>query len=208
MKEKKTILFIEDEKEMAEVIVEGFKRSSIYDFKIEIAMNLKECVKKRLDKREFDISLIDLRLTEESRLFGLDLISICSFNYPGSLIIVYSAYPQIPNIVRSIRLGATAFISKAECAPHELIGKIEKLLDEKKHNIERKERFAKLIENNYKEWLEDYAGQVIVVVGDEVVASGKSRLEAMVRYDELFKNHSDWPVEPDVIEIEKTKGNK
>lgn len=202
-KKIKKILLIEDNDEVVDALIEGLKMSSLYNFKVTVIKNAQECVEKRIDKKKFDMAIIDLKLPGGTRLLGLRIVSILSFNYPGALLVVYSAFPQIENIITAIRGGAIDFISKAEYAPHQLVEKIERIFVNQNKNQQKKNKLDKLLKKNNKQWKEDYAGQVIVIVDDKVVASGKSRLEAMVRYNENTGKHPDWPGEPDVIEIER-----
>ena len=51
------------------------------------------------------------------------------------------------------------------------------------------------------EWREKYGGQVVAVVGEKVVASGKCRLEALLEYLAAWKRDPSLPEEPTYLGI-------
>jgi len=202
-KEKKTILIVEDEASVAEAIREGLARSSAYDFEVKVARTPRELLGNEFHEKRFDIYLVDLKLSSGSSFTGLRIVLNRSLQSPGSLTIVYSAYPQVVNVVKAIQFGAADFVSKIECPPHELVARIEKLLDDLQCSLQRREELDALIEQRSEEWKKEHTGKVIAVVDKKVRASGATRLEALINYEELLEQHPDWPEEPDFLEILK-----
>ena len=207
MKETKTVLIVEDEEAMAGAIAEGLARSSAYDFQVEIATSPRDYLKKRLDSRTFDVHIIDLELVEgRVRLCGLMVIAIRSREHVGALILAYSQYDQTPNVVKAMELGATDFIPKRDCPPHKLVTRVEQHLDEGRRRLERVLVVEQLVADHQEEWSKQYPGEFIVLVEGEVVTSGATQLEALVKYDELMVSHPDWPEQPDLVPISGKEG--
>jgi DNA-binding NtrC family response regulator len=202
MKDKKRVLVVEDERTMAETIAEGLRRSPVYDFEVAVAESPRDCLAKGFEAGQFDVYVVDLQLTQGERsFFGQKIVAVRAFETPGALTVVYSAYPSVENVVRAIQSGAADFIAKAECPPHQLPARIERLLDEQRRSVERQQKVDALVRQHGREWRQKYAGQVLMLVDGGVAAAGRSRLEAYVRYEEGRAAHSDWPEEPELLEV-------
>jgi DNA-binding NtrC family response regulator len=213
MNEIISVLIVEDEKVIADAIKEGFDRSTKYQFDTEIALirvDLKELI--GYAKKNYDIYIVDLRL-KPTEITGKDYSGFKviqrinpfliqkRFDLQG-MIIVYSAYSGIENVVKAMKLGASDFIDKSKC-PHHLVEQIEKILDERKQKIEINKKINEILENQGKLWHKKYADESIIIVDDKVVAHGKTHLETLIQYDNLRKEHPDWPEEPIILYIAK-----
>lgn len=219
MNDKTSVLIVEDEKDVAEAIKKGFDRSIKYQFDTEIALisgELRELDLKELinyAKKNYDIYIVDLRLkpteVKGKDFSGFKIINRINpfiiqkrFDLQG-MIIIYSAYSTVENAVKAMKLGATDFISKSDCHPHQLVERIEQILDERKQKIELSKKLNELLENQGKLWHKIYADESIIIVDDKVVAHGKTHLETLIHYDELRTKHPDWPEEPIILYIAK-----
>jgi len=201
---QKTILIIEDESIVYEAIVRGLESSAKYEFEVNLAINPRDYLSQELYKRRFDASIIDLNLAAAvAYLQGFRIILATLNEHSGSVAIVYSGHPSPKNIVTSIRLGASEFLSKADVAPHELVKHIEDLFDGQQRAADRHRSLEELARVHAAEWQEKYAGQHVVVVEDKVVTASAIRLEAMLDYDDLRMDHPEWPEMPDFVEVVK-----
>jgi DNA-binding NtrC family response regulator len=206
MKTSKSILIVEDDVTVLGAIRRGLESSVRYDFEVKQAINPRDYISQELHKRRFDAGIIDLKLGGPLiELQGFRIILGALSEHPGSLAIVYSGQPSTKNIVRSMRLGAAEFISKAELAAHQLVSHVEDLFDGQQRSMDRHKALEELAKVQTVEWQRKYAGQHIVLVGDQIVASSPVRLEAMLNYDDLRTAHPEWPEEPDIIEVMEEK---
>jgi len=202
-KEIKRILLIEDDDVMADTIKQAFQRSPTFSFQITHLAHLKKVDARSIRDSSFDVCLIDLQLGEgggENWGF-LATLAQAQRSYI-SRAIVYSAHATPANIVKAMRLGAHDFISKADCLPDELPGRIEEIFKEEEQAA-RTAREQQEVFSRHREWARQYAGKVIAVVGDEVVASGDALLEALIDYAEKRQQgaNSSWPEAPQLTEI-------
>ncbi len=188
MKQKKTALIIEDEPKMAKAITKGFSSPSEYDFQVKTASSLSDYVEKGLHEKPFDVTIVDLKLpTGGDRLSGLHVLWLLNSRkatFGDAITVVYSALPQVRNVVRAIQLGASDFVAKAECPPHKLLDKITALLREREEALVRARELDYVLAKNWQEWQAKYAGQVVALVCQDIVASGNSRVEAFLAYEQ------------------------
>jgi DNA-binding NtrC family response regulator len=207
-REKRSILIVEDEDPVANAITEGFRRSINYEFSVKRARNAEDYVRQQLHRERFDVYLIDLRLATDGLdpsggldLSGLKVLRAESYQQPGSLLIVYSAYAEAHQVVAAIHSGATDFVWKSTTPPHAVVTKIEGIFDGRRDAVRRRKELDLLIARKSAAWSKTYAGQTIVLVGNKVVAVGKTRLEAMMAYDERRQAHQNWPAEPEMLDL-------
>ncbi len=200
------LLILEDEDLVRNAIIRAFqlinKSQHDYRFAVKSADSPRSCVDQGLDREEFDVYLVDLAMTRWERpFFGHLFVQIRAFEVPGSVLIVYSQYPQVENVIRAIRHGATDFVVKADCPPDALPERVIRLLDELHTREENDLKLDRLVEKNAEEWHSQYAGKVLLLVNDKVVEAYETRIAAVVHYEELRQDHEDWPEEPQLIEI-------
>jgi DNA-binding NtrC family response regulator len=200
---RKSILLIEDEQPMALAIQRGMGESQKYDFRIDLVHNERDYIKRKLHKRRYDLYLVDLRLgmTLMNGMIGSLIISGETYRHVGSTIVVYSAYDSLDHIVAAMRRGATTFISKNQCRPDELRGRIEKLFEDEEERIQNRKELSVFLGKRGNMLAKKYTGKSVVIIERKVVASGMSRLETLLNYAEKRQTHQRWPEEPSVVEI-------
>ncbi len=198
-----SLLLIEDEDPVANAILTGLEHNRQFRFVASRARDLRDCLGQGVADKDFDVCVFDLQLSsgKVEALSGLLAIGIRSFTGPGSLIVVYSAHDRPHLIVKAMKAGASDFISKADCAPHEFCARIEGLLMERLSGREKAEALDRVMQSHASEWREKYGGQVVAVVGERVVASGKCRLEALLEYLAARKTDPSLPEEPSYLGI-------
>ncbi len=102
---KKRILFVDDDREMRQLIVDFFHSEG---YKVTEAANGKDALE-QLSDEEFDVVITDLRMQEMDGLSLLRQIRIGSPNLP---VILITAFGSIETAVEAIKEGATNFIPK------------------------------------------------------------------------------------------------
>jgi DNA-binding NtrC family response regulator len=200
-KRKIRVLVLEDNEDESETICRGFSKCKDYAFELFPARSLEECLKKKYGQAVFDVCIIDLRLSGSCREIkepvGLDFIAVRSFNATNCVTIVYSAHAQqTTSVVRAISLGAVDFISKAECPPDKLAPKVCAILQARERDAEEQMRLAGLVAKNAKTWHAKYRGRTLAIAHGRVVATGKCRLDAMMKYQKQREKDASLPVEP------------
>lgn len=80
-------------------------------------------------KRDYDFVLLDIRFPHRN---GLDVLKQLKCMKPNLPVLILSMYPEEQYAVRSIRAGASGYITK-ESAPEELIEAIKKVAKGKKY---------------------------------------------------------------------------
>ncbi len=201
-RQTKRVLLIEDEQPMAVAIMQGLKRSARIDFQVTHLAHLNRETARSLRGQTFDLAVIDLQLQEGGTSYwGLLPVYTYHQTSPRLLIVVYSAHATVPNVVKAMRLGATDFISKADCAPQELPARLERLFDDERQLAEALAEQDRAFSQHGEQWQKEHAGQAVAVVGDRVVAKGSWHLEALVDYAEKRAEHPEWPEVPNLIEV-------
>ncbi len=122
-KTKKKILLIEDEKEMAEMYRDVFKRAG---FEIKLALTAEEGWE-LLEKEQFDLILLDLLLPKES---GLSFLKRLRENEKTEKlpVVVLSNYDAADTRDKAFELGIEAYLMKANFVPKTLVKEIKKHL--------------------------------------------------------------------------------
>lgn len=202
MIEEKTVLIVEDEDPVFKAICGGLERSTKYKFSVERASSPEEYVANLDYAKGYSLVIADLHLSKGPFPFwGLRVVLDRAQEHPGTPVIVYSAYPDVENVVKAIQFGAHDFISKQDSPPHELAVIVERFFELQNLGYERRQQLDELSEKNAEEWKNKYGGQFIVLMNSKVKAHGKSRLQALLAYGKLLEKHPDWPEYPDIIQI-------
>lgn len=133
------------------------------------AGNGKEVVNK-ISKNDYDLVLLDISLPGRS---GIDVLKQIKCIKPELPVLILSMYPEEQYAVRSLRAGASGYLTK-ESAPAELIDAIRKVAQGRKYiTLSLAERLALEIRENYDgplhESLSDREYQVMCMI-----ASGKT----------------------------------
>lgn len=118
----KTILMIDDDKDMCQLLVNFLKRKS---YEADQAFSGKEGLEK-LAKQHYDVVLLDYRLGDTD---GLQMMPKIKQKRPRAIIIVVTGYSDIKLAVQVIKGGAFDYITKP-LMPEELLKTIQKALEE------------------------------------------------------------------------------
>ncbi|HUU26797.1 MAG TPA: response regulator [archaeon] len=104
----KRILLVDDES----AILFAYKKVLQKDQVIVDAVESKEETLKLLEKQDYNVAILDLRLGGESCEEGFELISVIREKYPQTTIIMITAYgnPEIKD--RAYKLGADYYFEK------------------------------------------------------------------------------------------------
>lgn len=104
---KKSVLIVEDEQSIRDILVELFEVESN---EVASAEMLPEALEK-LRSRRFDLVVTDLRLGGK-RDGGLQVMALAGMLSPDATVLVLTAYPDDSNRQASFRLGALHFLEK------------------------------------------------------------------------------------------------
>ncbi len=102
------ILIVDDMEEYLESLENVLKQ----DFKVIKAMSLSEA-KEKMDPA-FKVAIVDIRLKEDDpeNRDGLIFLEWLKMNYPGTKVIIMSAYKEFDRAVEALNLGAEYFLRK------------------------------------------------------------------------------------------------
>lgn len=100
-----TILIVDDEPLICEYLKSALSRKKL---KVESASSLEETLKS-IEKKHYDLFLIDLKLGQQS---GLELLDKLKHLSPGSLTIVMTGYGSIDTAIDAMRRGAFHYLVK------------------------------------------------------------------------------------------------
>jgi DNA-binding NtrC family response regulator len=170
---------------------------------VSAARNCYDYEAKNLHTKRFDLALLDLIFERRRPSFaGLrGVISSLRDQNPKASVFIYSGAASHKNIVKAMQLGASDFINKADCAPHELVVKVEKFFASQQAAQARRAELGRLVAQNQAAWQRDFPGQIVVLVGQEVVLTAPNRMAAWIQYDEKLAQRPGWPEEPDMMVV-------
>jgi DNA-binding NtrC family response regulator len=136
----KRILLIDDDKN----IVSSFKEIlELHDYEIETANTAKDGIK-TAKAGKFNLALLDMKLPD---MEGTELLEILQKDCPNMLKIMVTGFASLENAVKSLNLGAAAYIMKP-VNPEELVNTIaEKLKEQENHDDINEEKVSDWIEN-------------------------------------------------------------
>jgi DNA-binding NtrC family response regulator len=170
------------------------------------ALNTDEAQKSLKESSPFDLAVIDLKLGELDK-DGINLVKVMK-GVCYSRIIIFTAYPSVESACAAYEAGADSYISKIDPdATRKLQDKAKELSKEKLKELQDKAKelllqrdlrarlqrqsqayreAQKAFEENEKEWIEKYAGQLVIVHKGTVVAQAKEPFEA----DQLLSKYT------------------
>lgn len=137
--EVKSILIVDDDEAILEVIKEIFEMEG---FKVDTASTGREAIEKS-EARYYNLALLDIKLPD---MEGTELLEKLHKEVPKMMKIMITGYPSLENSVKSLNLGADAYIMKP-IEPEELLRVVRKKLKEQ----EEAERMSK---EKMTEWIE------------------------------------------------------
>lgn len=122
----KTILFVEDDKLIAEMYARTLKNSG---FAVDFAYNGAEALVKA-GQKHYDLILLDIMMPEKTGIEVLDeLRGPDGTGYPDTKIIVLTNLAQDKTSQEALRAQADGYIIKADIVPSQLASLISKVLD-------------------------------------------------------------------------------
>ena len=119
------ILVVDDEEGMLEVCADTLGK--LKDTRIVTEKKSSEA-QKMLKEEQWDILISDIRMPDVD---GIDLLKTARKEDPDLLVLMLTAFPSVDTAVKSMRLGATDYLTKP-FHPDDLRKKVERLLNEKK----------------------------------------------------------------------------
>lgn len=212
IKDRKRLLIVDDDEGVRNSLSREFAVAQRFAFDVTAVLDMQELVTAGLDDTEFDISIVDLGFgpMEIEHLGFIFMAQIArSALTCAEMRIVYTGHPELHNAVRAMQLGATDFVSKAEIPPYKLVERVEGLLVERYGREERNRRVYEYLGSRRNELESKYPGRVVAIVIDEngpqIVADGRSRLDALLKYSEWRRSapHDRWPVVPHLYIVPK-----
>ncbi len=122
----KTILFVEDDKLIADMYARTLKNSG---FTVDFAYDGAEALV-RAGQRHYDLILLDIMMPEKTGIEVLDeLRGPDGTGYPDTKIIVLTNLAQDKTSQEALRAQADGYIIKADIVPSQLASLISKVLD-------------------------------------------------------------------------------
>ncbi len=104
---KKTVLVVEDEQSIRDILVEFFD----VETNLVVSAELLPDALEKLRSQRFDLVVTDLRLGGK-RDGGLQVMALAGMLSPDATVLVLTAYPDDSNRQASFRLGALHFLEK------------------------------------------------------------------------------------------------
>lgn len=190
---KRRVFLIDDEQDLREQLKLAFELSREYAYEVTAVASLEECIDADFLKEPFDIVIVDLALSGSGTPESEGLILLLSSDLREvEHRIVYTAHPKIENVVRAMKLGATDFISKVDChTVQEFVKRVEATMRERTLRAEQQQTIREFLTVHVLDWISERPGQVLAIAVDtstnkaEIVAHGGSRLEALVKYNQV-----------------------
>ncbi len=105
MKPKGSLLLVDDDRQILASMADWL-RSQAYE--VDTADAFAEA-KERIDRKAYDVALLDIRLGEHD---GFDLLSHCRRCRPSTAVIMITGYGTVESAVEAIRMGAFDFLTK------------------------------------------------------------------------------------------------
>ncbi|MBS7645171.1 MAG: response regulator [Candidatus Bathyarchaeia archaeon] len=139
MEEVKTILIVDDDK----AILRSLKAIlEMKGYEVETAETGKEAIEKSR-KKIYNLAILDIKLPD---MEGTELLVKMHETMPKMMKIMLTGYPSLENAVKSLNLGADAFLMKP-VNPKELLKVVEEKLREQTE-------MEMLSEDKVKQWME------------------------------------------------------
>lgn len=137
-----------------------------------------------LSKESFDIVFLDIAMSD---INGIETLKKIKILYPGTKILMLSMYPEEQYAIRSLKFGASGYLTKS-VDPEELLKAIDKILNGGKylpynfsekllHYIDKSEDISpheKLSEREFQVFLMIARGKSLVEISKELLISIKT----------------------------------
>jgi DNA-binding response OmpR family regulator len=125
---KKKILVIDDDKSVLRTFTLILKKD---DYEVDIAETGKEALEKA-EVGKYDATLIDVRLPD---MDGTDLLPKLQKSLPDAVKIIITGFPTLETGIKSLDVGADAYLVKP-VRPEDLLILIKEKIKNKRENIE------------------------------------------------------------------------
>jgi DNA-binding NtrC family response regulator len=143
MEEKKSILIVDDDKDIRETLGELLEFKG---YSVDMAETGREAIEKS-ETRMFNLALLDIKLPD---MEGTELLGKLHQMVPRMMKIMITGYPSLQNAITSVNLGADAYILKP-VNPNELLKVVDqKLTEQARAEMLSEEEVAEWIENRLK----------------------------------------------------------
>ncbi|MEM2902788.1 MAG: response regulator [Candidatus Bathyarchaeia archaeon] len=139
MEEVKRILIVDDDKAILQSLEAILKMKG---YEVETADTGREAIEKSR-KKFYNLAILDIKLPD---MEGTELLVKMHENMPRMMKIMLTGYPSLENAVKSLNLGADAFLMKP-VNPKELLKVVEEKLREQTE-------MEMLSEEKVKQWIE------------------------------------------------------
>jgi len=154
----------------------------------------------RLDRRDIDIVVLDLRLPD---IDGLEIMDWLTRNVVSTSVIVFSADESIDSAIHALRQGAFEFIRK-HSDPNELIQSVERALRRRRMELEHTQMTARLEQSEHlHRFLVEQSPDLIYTLDNAgCFIFVNSRIETLLGYsrEEIIGQHYSILVHEDDIE--------
>ena len=135
---RENILIVDDDKDLLDKFREILE---LEGYSVETALNGGDALKK-LDKKAYNLALIDIRLPD---MEGTELLSEIKDTLPKMVKIIITGYPSLENAVAALNKGADGYIIKPILNIDELIKTIKEHLEkqalDKRYTREKVEEY-------------------------------------------------------------------
>jgi DNA-binding NtrC family response regulator len=147
---KKSILIVDDD----EAILKVFKEILEFEhYVVDTAKTGREALEKS-EKSIYDLALLDIRLPD---IEGIDLLRKLHKSRPRMMKIMVTGYPTLENAIKSVNLGADAYLVKP-VQPHEMVQVVqEKIQEQKEAESMSEKKVGEWIEARVQKLEEDYS---------------------------------------------------
>lgn len=188
MKQSKSVLIVDDEPEYLDTLRDCFAQDHVFEYEVKTHGEPSECI--LVADRSFDLCVVDLGIGRPTSFLGFNLLIGLSCVRNGGVGIVYSAFPETKNVVLAMQLGAAAFYSKAEYAPDEFVRSVDQWICCQERKVQEDRLIEQFILSQSAELDSRYGGKTVGIEFEDgkpmVVASGNSRLEMLLEYQDLY----------------------
>ena len=175
-KQTKRVLLIDDDLPPRRELRRAFEAADKPEYAFEVfEADSVEAYQTLVKQQRFDVMIVDLRLVSEEEGTS-EVISPHIIHSPGTIIIVYSAFPSlrpVPSCVRAMRAGAVECIEKG--AEHSIRSVLEsayrELLAQESPDVGPSSEW---LDEHFSDLIKKYGGKAIAFVGLNVVAAAEN----------------------------------
>lgn len=142
------ILVADDELIVRESLVAWLKKGG---YQVDAASGGEEALES-LEKSAYDLLFLDIKMPDMN---GIDVLRVVKQRYPGTMVVMITAYGSVESAVEAMKLGANDYLMKP-FEPEQLALLVEKLLQHKKlidENILLREQMATAAVERYQDMI-------------------------------------------------------